>query len=411
MYHFQSQKFKTTLFCNEQGVPFVLPNLFLYSLNKNKRVYNLKWIKPNDRNGITETVMDSEIIGLATIEKHSGELRKFLSWLSTFSKGKTHVSVDKSHNIPEEILNHYINQVLIIDRRTSENMVKRAVNCLTHFYNFIAYHGFSNLKNIAIHHSNRALAKHNTHKRNVTLYLSNRMRAEFFANAKCLREECLLRAGAECGLRSKENVGFVLNDFKLGNTVYSGMKTLFAELSDSSLDEQREFKFLLQGKFSKGHKNGGGGISRWLYMPRHLLEKFKLYLDTERPSSEADTLFLTASSNGYHQPIKSYQGTRDFKAVKERILEKQRLGLLPQNMELLEEEQSSHILRHSFGTDKFHQIIEERGLILDNVTHMDLPYLRVAELLGHSVTGDKAPTTTRRYIRSVKLKLNQRQAQ
>ncbi len=407
MYHFMSVKFKTMMFCDQQGVPLVMPNIFLYALNKKKNVYKHKWLDSQDQRRIKNVELIPQRVTLKTITNCCYELRKFLLWLSDFSESKRHISVENHHNLPEEILNYYINDVLIEERQTSEKMVDLAVSSLSHYYNYLAYHGFTSFKKIEVKGDNRGKARDNTRKRNVVLYLSAKLRAELYANSNNLREECLLRAGGECGLRSKENVGFLIDDFKVGTTVYQGMKSLFKMLDQENLSDKQDFKYWLRGKYSKSRKNGLGGKSRWIYIPRDTLERFKLYFETERPDCEHKSLFATTSSNSKFGPIREYQATRDFKAVRTIVIGKQKLGLFPRYMDLLEKAHTYHVLRHSFGTDKFYEVAEENGLQIENVTHMDKPYLVVAELLGHETDGIAAPQTTRQYIRSVKEKIRQ----
>ena len=135
--------------------------------------------------------------------------------------------------------------------------------------------------------------------------------------------------------------------------------------------------------------------------------RFKLYYETERPDCGEDSLFLTDPASRTVHGIKEYQGSRDFKDTRALVIDKQKEGLLPTYLHLLDEKHTYHILRHSYGTDKFHDAVEEDGLELENVTHLSRPYLLVAELLGHETQGKDAPTTTRKYIRSVKEKLDQ----
>lgn len=405
MHNFQSEKFKSMLFCDQRGVPLIMPNIFLLSLNNKRNVYKPKWLETQDQRRLKNVELITERISPKTITECSYELRKFLVWLTEFSDGKSHISVANHHNLPVQILNFYINQVLVLDRKISEKMLDKAVNSLSHYYNYLAYHGFTSFKKIEIENENRGIARENTRKRNVVKYLSARLRAEMYANSHTLREECLLKAGGECGLRTKENMGFLLNDFKVGVTIYQGMVSLFAMLEQEKFKDKQDFKYWLQGKYSKGRRNGLGGKSRWIFIPRDVLERFKLYFEIERPDCDHNSLFVTTSSNGAFGPIREYQATRDFKAVKERVIEKQRLGLFPSYMDRLEDEHTYHILRHSFGTDKFHEVSEENGLQIENVTHMDKPYLVVAELLGHETDGLEAPQTTRKYIRSAQEKI------
>jgi hypothetical protein len=413
MYNFQSEKYKTILLCNDDGIPLLLPNIYLHSLNKNRQVYKLTWVDGSGKRRIKDAELNKVTLSKTKITDCFYELKKFLLWLESYSENSPSISLSIHHNLPEEILNYYINSVLILERNTSEKMVEKAVSGLTYYYNYLAFNGFTNIKDISVKNENKSIARDNTKRRNVIKYLSPRMRAELYANAKSLRVECTLRAGGECGLRTQENMGLLLNDFKVGGKSYLGMKSFFKEIEKElklnvRLDKQKqEFKYWLQGKYTKGRRYGVGGISRWIYIPRDVMLRFKLYYETERPECAEDSLLLTDPASRTVHGIKEYQGTRDFKDTRALVIDKQQQGLLPDYLHILEEDHKYHILRHSFGTDKFHEAVEEDGLELENVTHLSRPYLLVAELLGHETQGKDAPTTTRKYIRSVKEKLDQ----
>lgn len=413
MHSFQSEKYKTKLMCDNDGIPLLLPNIYLHSLYKNRQAYKLTWVDGSGKRRIKDVELNKVTLSKTKITECFYELRKFLLWLEIYSESSPSISLITHHNLPEEILNHYINNVLIMERNTSEKMVEKAVSGLTYYYNYLAFNGFTNIKEIRVKDDKKSIARDSTKRRNVIKYLSPRLRAEIYANAKILRVECILRAGGECGLRTRENMGLLLNDFRVGGQSYSGMKSFFKEIDielklNTRLDKQKqEFKYWLQGKYTKGRKNGVGGISRWIYIPRDVMLRFKLYYETERPDCAEDSLFLTDPQSRIVNGIKKYQGTRDFKDTRASVIDRQKQGLLTTYLHKLDEKHTYHILRHSYGTDKFHDAVEEDGLELENVTHLSRPYLLVAELLGHETQGKDALTTTRKYIRSVKEKLDQ----
>ncbi|NMP32678.1 site-specific integrase [Thalassotalea sp. M1531] len=413
MYYFKSEKYKTMMMCDHNGTPLLLPNLYLHSLHKNKTAYKLTWNDNSGKRRIKGAELTRVTLSDRKIKDCFYELRKFLDWLEVYSKNTSSISLSTHHNLPEDILNYYINEVLILKRNTSEKMVEKAVSGLKYYYNYLAYNGFTNIKEIRVKNDNKAIARDNTNRRNVIQYLSPRMRAELYANANSLRVECILRAGGECGLRTKENMGLLVNDFKVGSKSYVGMKSFFREidheskLKKSEVQKRQEFKYWLQGKYSKSRRGGIGGISRWIYIPRDLMLRFKLYYETERPECSDESLFLTDPQSRVVHGVRENQGTRDFAVTRDLVIEKQQQKLLPDYLHLLEDKHSYHILRHSYGTDKFHDAVEDEGLELENVTHLSRPYLLVAELLGHETKGKDAPKTTQKYIRSVKAKLDQ----
>ena len=65
-----------------------------------------------------------------------------------------------------------------------------------------------------------------------------------------------------------------------------------------------------------------------------------------------------------------------------------------------------HIMRHSFGTDKFYEFAKDVGCAIDAITASSSVMIQVAELLGHSLGGkDKGLKVTRGYIRSTREKM------
>jgi integrase len=402
MNHFKSEKFNSILFCNDEGIPLVMPSIFSHSLHSKRIKYRLAYIDEGNRR-IKKAELVSQNVAKTTIPKIINELNNFLLWLEEYSRDKNYISLELHHNIPVEILNYYINEVIIIQKSKSKPMVIKALNALRAYYNFLTYNGFNDLKIINIEPDNLNVANENTKHRGVVKYFSEGLRAQIYANAKNLRDESILRAGGTCGVRAKENIGFLLKDFKAGGNHYKGLDSLFSEMKENP--NQQDFEFYLQGKYSKSI-NGQGGISRMLYIPKETLKCFKKYKDKERPECDIDNLFVTDPSSGHLKEISVKCVERAFDDVRSTILKKQEMGLLPEYLDSLQLKQSYHILRHSFGTDTFYDAVQENGMKIDDVTHMSQPYLVTARLLGHVTTGKEAPKTTRDYIRSCHVKIN-----
>ncbi|MGB0936241.1 MAG: hypothetical protein ACPGTQ_02220 [Colwellia sp.] len=401
MKHFKSEKFNSILFCNDEGIPLVMPSIFSHSLHSTRIKYRLAYIDEGNRR-IKKAELVSQNVAKSTIAKIINELNNFLLWLEEYSRDKNFISLEFHHNIPDEILNYYINEVIIIQKSKSKPMATKALNALRAYYNYLAYNGFTDLKIINIEADNLNTANENTKNRGVPKYFSEGLRAQIYANAKNFRDESILRAGGTCGVRAKENIGFLLKDFKAGGNHYKGLDSLFREMKENP--NQQDFEFYLQGKYSKSN-NGQGGISRMLYIPRETLKCFKRYKDKERPKCEIDNLFVTDPTSGHLKEISEKCVERAFADVRNTILKKQEMGLLPEYLDSLQLEQSYHILRHSFGTDTFYDAAQENGMEIDNLTHMSQPYFVTAKLLGHATSGKEPPKTTRDYIRSCDVKI------
>lgn len=408
MHHFFSKKFNAMLIHDDEGKPILMPCLFLKSLYKDTKVYVLTWSQKGTKQRIKESKLTPKSISKKKIDNYFYELNKFLIWLEQYSKDKKSISIANHHNLPSEVINYYLNDELVINKSKSFKMVELARCALQYYYNYLAYFGFSDLKFLDIEKNNLKYSRQNTKPRNAIKYLTSALRAKIYENAKNLRQECLLKLGAECGLRAGECTGILLNNFKIGNKVFKGVKSFFDTLDEeknvSEEDHVQEFEYLLQGKFSKG-SNGKGGKSRIIYISRDVMLRLKKYYEEERPAHESDCLFLTNSKNGVIGPIKHYQATRDFEDVRDIVIEKQNLGLFPDNLDRLETDHTYHILRHSFGTDKFCEACDKAGMRVEDVTYMSQPYCSVAELLGHSTCGQYGPKTTAKYIHSAQLKL------
>jgi integrase len=208
----------------------------------------------------------------------------------------------------------------------------------------------------------------------------------------------------ELGCRSKECQGFLVDDFTIAGKVHKGLKSLFLDMKENP--EKEEFGYYLQGKFSKS-KRSAGGESRTLYFHRDLLTRFKNYFENERPEFQEQTFFLNDPANGEDSgtPISKIRPSKIFAQVRAKIIEMQKNHLLDPEDQRLEEDHTGHVLRHSFGTDKFYKFSEEQNIRIDDVTTTSSVYLAVASLMGHSANDRSAPQTTKRYIRSCHIML------
>lgn len=388
-------------FCDDHGVPFVLPCIFSHALFRNKENFVLKYTDDGNRR-VKAAELKKQHISKSEVSSIINELKNFLVWVEGFCSEKETMSIENHHNFPADLLNYYINNVLIRNQSKSLKMAEKALTSLRSYYNFLTYHGFTNRKDLKITNESKAIARENTNHRGVVKYFSPDLRAQIYANARCLRDECILRAGGTTGVRAKENIGFVLNDFMIGQKKYRGLLSLFRQLALNP--EQTKFEFLLQGKYAKA-RSGAGGKSRMLYIPRETLIRFKEYYENERPECDIDSLFVTEPSSGHLKAISPARVHAAFRYVKTQIILKQNQGLLADYIDVLEEKHSYHILRHSFGTDTFYDAVQSNGMRVDDVTPTSQPYLVTAALLGHEASSRGAPATTKDYIRSCHLKM------
>lgn len=396
----KSEYHQCNIFMAQDLSLLLLPTLFSKAVSRTGVVWK-RVTRDGDTKFATTTYLEEEISNVTLTILHN-KLEHFLNWLVQYSQHNSQVSIDRHHNIPEELLNHYINTVIIEEQGAGEHTVEQHLFALRDYYNYLAMTGFTNAKDIRVKPRLKSLIKKNTKRRTAVKYLTPELRSILYRNTDSLRDELLLRGGGELGLRSKENQGLLLEDFMVGNKKHLGFKSLFVQMEQHP--EQVEFVYFLQGKYTKSSRNSGGGKSRRLYIHRSLLERYKVYYDNERPESTEDTLLLNASYSDYGKPIAKNAASRAFTQAKKNVFDLQRSGALPGYLQMLEDDHTGHILRHSFGTDKFYDACKENRVKIDNVTPTSAAYLLVAKLLGHNAKDGSASETTKTYIRSCHIK-------
>ncbi|MFT7292868.1 MAG: integrase [Pseudohongiellaceae bacterium] len=394
-----SDSYSAALFVRK-GLELVLfPSFFSHMLSQTGVVYKL--IETCDKNGfVTATLIEKEVDDV-TINIIINRMHTFLKWVEEYSLGSTYISVATHHNLSSKILNYYINDILIVQKKVSEAAIQQHLMALNAYYNYLARAGFTNSKKLYVRPSLKSRARANGNPRTAVKYLTPEVRSLLCQNTKSIRDEILLRTGGELGLRSKENIGFLVNDFYVGKKMYHGMLSLFQEMDGNP--SQLNFEYYLQGIYTKSQRFSGG-YSRWLYIHRDLLLRMREYYEIERPQTNEDCFFVNSSPSNVGTPIAKNRATRVFTAARAVVLEKQAAGLLPHDGQRLEAGHTGHVLRHSFGTDKFYQFAEQYDIAIDDVVPTSLIYLTVARLMGHNAADRSAPMTTRIYIRSCHVK-------
>jgi len=364
------------------------------------------WLRKisEDDNGFSRPIYEENEITNTTLIQIHNRLKTFLNWIVLYSStlGNNSIDMNRHHNFPEELLNLYINKHLINEIKCGEHSINQHLLALRSYYDYLAMTGFTNYKNIQVAPKNKKQARANTKPRQAIKYLTPDLRRLLYKNAGSLRNELLLRTGGELGLRSKENKGLLLKYFMVGHKSQSGFLSLFTEMQLKP--DKMEFKYLLQGKFTKANKYSGGGKSRLLYIHRTLLERFYRYVEYERPESKENTLLLNDSPGNKGTSICESSASRAFTTTKKRIISLQNLGKTDPNGQKLDVEHSHHTLRHSYGTDFFYDMCNVKNIAIDDVTPTSQIFLATAKIMGHSAKGKGAPETTKAYIRSCYIK-------
>lgn len=396
----KSEYHQCHIFMAEDLSVLILPTLFSKAISRTGVVW--KRVTSDGKDKFASTMYEEQEISDVSMTILHHKLEHFFNWLIRYSQTNSQVSIERHYNLPEELLNHYINTVIIEEHGAGEHTVEQYLMALRDYYNYLAMTGFTNAKDIRVKPRLKSVVKRNTKRRTAVKYLTPELRSILYSNTDSLRDELLLRGGGELGLRSKENQGLLLEDFMVGNKKHLGFKSLFLKMEQHP--EQMEFEYYLQGQYTKAPRNAGGGESRKLYIHRSLLKRYKEYYDNERPDSTDNTLLLNAGYSDGGSPIAKNAASRAFTRAKKIVLEKQRSGALPEHVQMLESDHTGHILRHSFGTDKFYDTCKENRVSIDNVTSTSAVYLLVARLMGHNAKDGSAPETTKTYIRSCHIK-------
>lgn len=373
----------------------LLPTLFANStLNTGQVLYVVN--KKNQNTKKIESFFDWSSITERTAYQMLDRLREFLNWLE-YESGIEGLTVLSHHRVSDKVLNYYINNIIIEQNERPLASAESSMNALIRYYNYLLFTGLNDsYRDIFIKPKNTEIARSRTNKRTCVSYYTPTLRKELYTFAKSefsLRDSIVLQCGGVLGLRSKENRGFVMEDFRLGDKTYSGMKSLFNKLKKSN---QKEFDFYLQGRFSKA-KPHKGGKSRWLKISRPLLEQMKQYYNQERPNSKINSLFLNESNSYGVTPFKNSSATEIFRQIRIKFIAKQSEGVLYQFCQPLESEHTYHLLRHSFATDLLWELTQGNT---ESITVSSAEYLEVAQRLGHSTEGKNATVTARTYIKN-----------
>tara|TARA_R110001583_G_scaffold25613_4_gene92648 strand:- start:96 stop:1346 length:1251 start_codon:yes stop_codon:yes gene_type:complete len=390
------------VFVHEDDSLILIPSFYSLFL-----IYHLKHYKLIDKkltSGKNQTQLVQKDISEVTASQYISQIDRFLRYLhQSDQENPGQQWLIQNHNLPPEIINHYINDVFIVQEAHSSTNAAQCVAALTSYYNYLVKVGLTKTyKSLSIAPGNRTIARKNTKRREAIKYLPQSTRNALYRQCTSIRNKAILKCGAEVGTRTKEVAGFYLEDFEYGQKTRKGLKTLFNEMKDNP--DETVFTYYLPGFNSKG-KVGKGGMSRKLYIEVGLLQEMQAYYLEERPAnSQYNTFFLKTDNNGYGEPISEQHASNVFKDTKELLLTAQ-----AQDNSLtykIHNDHSFHVLRHSFGTDKFYQMAKDTGVAIDAINSSSAVMLEVAELLGHSLEGkDKGLKVTRDYIRSTRDKM------
>lgn len=362
---------------DDEGNVIILPLLFSIYMNRTgciKKVVRKDKQTPLN-NEVIKEVIDSNILD-NTIDSYLSHLKHLLIYVNKLRKENNTPSVHNSHLISHKLLNKFLNEVLLEAGKSVATIEAYRASFVAYF-DFLHYLKIKPAKKITIAGKTKQQAAHNSDVEKSIQYVTKQQRFELLNACNSKAEKLILRLGYEVGLRTSENCGLRLE--KGGNLL-----DLFKQASDPD-NEQCEFAYYLKGKFTKGKK------SRQIFLDKELILAMKDYYETERndivekSKKDSDILFLCAANCCLGKDISVEHGSNVFNRVKKRTY-------------FFDKHISYHALRHTFGTELFHEeLMSGDGR---ETRSESAALIVVAERLGHAFTKEGlAPETTTRYIR------------
>lgn len=156
----KSEYHQCIIFMAEDLSVLLLPTLFSKAVSQTGVVWKRVTLDGKDK--FVSTIYQEEEISDVTITILHNKLEQFFNWLVQYSQANYQVSVDRHHNIPEELLNHYINTVIIEEQGAGEHTVEQHLMALRDYYNYLAMTGFTNAKDIRVKPRFKSIIKRNT---------------------------------------------------------------------------------------------------------------------------------------------------------------------------------------------------------------------------------------------------------
>ncbi|MGO2320614.1 MAG: site-specific integrase [Vibrio toranzoniae] len=377
------------IYLYDEDVPILLPCLYcrythvtgLSVINEKKRV---------ELTGAYEFLFKEEEIGDYAQYERGQQLGLFLEWVEEYD----HPSVNLAWHtaLPAEYINEYINEHLIVKLQKSEVVVYKALNSLCSYYNWLNCFFDANYKKIFMFAEYRALARSNNKSNLIVKYLLPATRELLYRHTDSLLEEIVLRNGGELGCRTSENQGFYLGNFQADGKMREGLLSLFNHQKE--YPEKEEFEYHLPSFDAKY------GSARILYISRDQLQLMKRYYNTERPESASNHLLVSNSSNHTKGRVisKRYGSATFSKTLKKQLKVMSKNPEAYSGFQTLDEANVYHHLRHSFGTDIFHDLCTVAGKNYESITTESRVYIETARRLGHKVDGKYSNQTTKIYI-------------
>ena len=357
------------------SVPPILPLLFTTYLSQYGIVYEAREISDGTSRKRIKLLVGKDVSD-STIRSYVYSLSKFFSYLEYCQKQHETPGMHVSSACSERFVNHYLNQVLAneLDSFQSLNTHRSA---LVAYFNWLAYMEVCLRLDLRVYRKTRQAMAEKSNKQHYIQYVPRYSRTTLLNCCETLAEKLMMRMGYEVGLRTSELMGLRLSE-------KNNLLILFDQLDSSDHSHVNQFRYRLEGRYTKGSR------SRWIYFDRLLLQDMKRYFETERlwlidqTGSNDLSFFLRADQKFIGTGIGEEQATRVFRKRAKTA------GLNP----LL----SFHDLRHTFATELFHA--ELAGSDGRETRSESAALIVVSQRLGHAIGRDGyAPPVTTRYIR------------
>lgn len=324
-----------------------------------------------------EKQIKEESVAENTVKNYVGHVFKFLKHINQLHKSIKTPSVHKTHLVDSKFVNNYLNEVLPNELQSSASLKAHQAAISSYYLFLFSLRISDSIVSTIYPKTNQFMAEKDMRPPKIN-YVSRNERRTLLNACSNDRDKLILRMGFEVGLRTEENTGLVLGEQKAKGKQALGLLALFDELEINP--DKLIFKFVLNGKFTKGKK------TRYVYFDRNLLESMKKYYQNERANilkvsgQGCETLFVRNDNEGKGKPISAAHASNVFHEL---------LIQFPYMNQSL----SYHDLRHTFATELYHEIMydecgHERG-------SQNTALLNVSTRLGHSYT-----KSTIRYLRT-----------
>lgn len=363
------------LILDESSSPPALPLLYTTYLSQYGVVFEAREYSDHVSRRRISSLSPREI-SESTIRAYVYSLAKFLTYLEYCQTEHKTPGLHASSACSERFVNHYLNQVIATSLDSPDSLSTHR-SALLAYYNWLDYMKLAPRLDLSIYRKTRQAMASKSQKQNYIQYVSKYWRLALLNACETLCEKLVLRMGYEVGLRTSELIG-------LKTSGKYSLCDLFNKLDDEDFDHVSQFRYWLEGRYTKGSK------SRWIYFDRQLLTDMKRYFNTEREWLIAET--RGSDSNLFLRNDQRFRGTGIGPQHGSNVFRKRArdAGL---NVQL-----SFHDLRHTFATELFHAELE--GSDGRETRSESAALIVVSQRLGHEIGRDgNAPPVTTRYIR------------